>query len=133
MKAMERIREKPRKALWTEAIDRMAKSPFCQGKKNKPELKGWKADFDFLLKNIDGALEGKYDDPDALKAAPVAYRPRPELPRNPDAAKHADEALRSLKIGPQRHLEPEKRTPEEIRDEITRSLGLDSPTEVEEA
>lgn len=62
--AKARLKEHPYGADWLEAIRRMAASPFCQGKNNKPgEHHGWRADFDFLLQpgRLDQALEGKWD------------------------------------------------------------------------
>lgn len=49
----------------TDAIQRMAASSFCLGKRNRPgAFQNWQADFDFFLQpgRIDQALEGKFDD-----------------------------------------------------------------------
>lgn len=52
--------ENPSEAFWLEAVKRIAASSFCVGKNDR----GWKADFDFLIKpdTAHKALEGKYDD-----------------------------------------------------------------------
>lgn len=58
-----RWKEKPSTEYWTEVVQRMARSSFCQGGGQH----GWKASFDFLLQpeTHNKTLEGKYDDPGA--------------------------------------------------------------------
>lgn len=62
--AKNRLRERPSLEEWEEAIKRMANSPFCTGRSNRPgSHQNWRADFDFLLQpgRLDQALEGKWD------------------------------------------------------------------------
>jgi len=54
-----RWQENPSAEFWTEVIRKIVASPFCNGENNR----GWKANFDFLLKpgTAHKALEGQYD------------------------------------------------------------------------
>ncbi len=58
--AQARLVEVPDADHWTEVIRRIAASPFCRGENDR----GWKADFEFMLRRETHikALEGKYDD-----------------------------------------------------------------------
>lgn len=57
--AANRWKEHPSEEFWLEVIERVNASAFCLGKNNR----GWKADFDFLMRPDSAAkvLEGKYD------------------------------------------------------------------------
>jgi hypothetical protein len=57
---VQRWDEKPDRDYWTEIIRKIAGSSFCSGKNDR----GWKADFDFLIRpdTQHRVLEGKYDD-----------------------------------------------------------------------
>jgi ribosomal protein L19E len=52
--------ENPQPEFWVEVIHRLNRSSFCRGENSR----GWKADFDFLIKpdSASRILEGKYDD-----------------------------------------------------------------------
>jgi len=58
--AAQRLREKPDLAYWRSVITRIGQSSFCRGETTR----GWRADFDFLLRRSTHlrVLEGKYDD-----------------------------------------------------------------------
>lgn len=58
--AQARLREHPDLDYWREVIRRLIASPFCRGANDR----GWRADFDFLIKpdTHAKALEGKYDE-----------------------------------------------------------------------
>ena len=58
--ATQRIREHPGRDYWRSVIRRVGASSFCRGSNGR----GWRADFDFLLRpgTATSALEGKYDD-----------------------------------------------------------------------
>lgn len=54
-----RLKDFPDHADWTEAVNKIAASDFCNGLNDR----GWVADFDFLIKpmSIEKILEGRYD------------------------------------------------------------------------
>lgn len=55
-----RLLEEDSLEVWLEVIKRLVSSDFCNGFNDR----GWKADFDFLLREatLTRTLEGKYDD-----------------------------------------------------------------------
>jgi hypothetical protein len=55
-----RLKERPFREGWKEAMDRLVSSRFCQGDNDRH----WEADFDWFIKPgvVDKILEGKYDD-----------------------------------------------------------------------
>lgn len=58
--AASRWRENPNREYWIAVVQKIAASSFCRGVNDR----GWKADFDFLLRpdTAEKTLEGKYDD-----------------------------------------------------------------------
>jgi hypothetical protein len=61
----ERWKENPSLEFWTRIVKKMAESSFCNGNNER----GWKADFDFLLKpdTFAKVLEGKYENKEKKK------------------------------------------------------------------
>jgi hypothetical protein len=70
-----RLREHPL-TYWREVIRRLDASPFCRGENDR----GWRATFDFLLRPTTGAraLEGAYDDAEAVRVEEIAAQLRAE-------------------------------------------------------
>lgn len=70
--AEERWDEIPDPAYWESVVRRIAASPFCRGANDR----GWKADFDFLIKPDTAArvLEGKYDPRNPSKVVTGAFQ-----------------------------------------------------------
>ena len=64
-----RWQENPNEEYWTNVVQRIARSSFCNGKNDR----GWRADFDFLVRpdTHAKALEGKYDDRGAGAPKPL--------------------------------------------------------------
>lgn len=81
-KIRSRLKEKKDPDFWRAVVRRIAASAFCGGKNDR----GWRADFDFLLKpdTAERVLEGKYDD--RIGTAKQALSPfQAELVRELDA------------------------------------------------
>jgi len=69
--ARARLKENPSREYWSGIISRIVASGWCNGKNDR----GWKADFDFLLKPDTHlkALEGKYDNrEDTTNVTPIS-------------------------------------------------------------
>ena len=73
--AQARLKDCPDLVHWRSVIERIAKSGFCSGENDR----GWKADFDFLVRQETHikASEGKYDDKKADK--PLQFHRTPTI------------------------------------------------------
>jgi hypothetical protein len=122
-----RLKEQGSLEVWKQAIERVAKSDFCNGINDR----SWKATFDFLIKpdTLTKILEGTYDNRKANVNAPrFNGKPEPKPVSYPDAAKRA-ELDREFEERNEREaaLIPVSEESKRKAEELLKSIGIKKP------